>query len=37
MCVDYILTSSRIAQVDPDDKPLPKVVHNTHPNDDVVS
>jgi hypothetical protein len=26
MCVDYVLASSRIAQVDPDDEPLPEVV-----------
>jgi hypothetical protein len=26
MCVDYVLTSSKIAQVDPDDGPFSKVV-----------
>jgi hypothetical protein len=26
MCVDCVLTSPRIAQVDPGDKPLPEVV-----------
>jgi hypothetical protein len=26
MCVDCVLASPRIAQVDPGDKPLPKVV-----------
>jgi hypothetical protein len=26
MCVDYVLASPRIAQVDPDDEPLPEVV-----------
>jgi hypothetical protein len=26
MCVDYVLASSRIAQVDPGDEPLPEVV-----------
>jgi hypothetical protein len=32
MCVDCVLTSPRIAQVDPGDEPLPEVVlsHNGH-------
>jgi hypothetical protein len=31
MCVDCVLTSSRIAQVDPGDEPLPEVVLSQQP------
>jgi hypothetical protein len=30
MCVDCVLTSPRIAQVDPGDEPLPEVVLSHH-------
>jgi hypothetical protein len=30
MCIDYVLASARITQVDPGDGPLPEVVLSQH-------
>jgi hypothetical protein len=35
MCVDCVLASPRIAQVDPGDEPLPEVVLSQPPSQDI--